>query len=76
MEARRFSHVWNEILKTFREEDLISNRFVLILVFSCLVSSCLVYMNRESHFLPSRHHFNAFCFISDNYLLGRFILCM
>ncbi|KAG0567784.1 hypothetical protein M758_7G116000 [Ceratodon purpureus] len=26
MEARRFSHIWNEILKTFREEDLISNR--------------------------------------------------
>lgn len=26
METRRFSHIWNEILKTFREEDLISNR--------------------------------------------------
>lgn len=36
MEARRFSHIWNEILKTFREEDLISYRFVLC---CCLVLS-------------------------------------
>lgn len=29
MEVKRFSHIWNEILKIFREEDLISNRFAL-----------------------------------------------
>jgi len=28
VEAKRFAHIWNEILKTFREEDLLSNRFV------------------------------------------------
>lgn len=60
-EARRFSIIWNEILKTFREEDLISNRFVLL--FSQI--SCRVCMNWESQplflfFIISSINFYAF----------------
>ena len=33
LEGGRFAHVWNIIVKTFREEDLISDRLCLLCAF-------------------------------------------
>lgn len=41
IEGGRFAHVWNKIVYTFREEDLISDRL-------CLVFSTFQFLNRTS----------------------------